>query len=78
MEMEGMVSKKRQQQFRPLCPFCGAEWNDENVQVHDVYASGGCDTCGFGTRYSYTVEIKCHSCGRLMYQKEGEEYPYGC
>lgn len=56
---------------KPLCPFCSTEWSDDMVQVMDVYASSGCETCGHGSSVEGTVDITCHACKRLIYRKEG-------
>lgn len=55
---------------RPLCPFCSKPWSKEMVQVLDLYASEGCDTCGYGGGIDGTVDITCDGCGRLIYRKE--------
>ena len=62
--------KKKEKEFRPLCPFCSAPWTDDMVKVEDTYASRGCDTCGYGAEITGTVTIKCSSCNRVIYQKE--------
>ena len=54
---------------RPLCPFCSAPWTDDMIEC-EATSSGGCDTCGFGETTSGTIRINCHSCGRLIYQKD--------
>lgn len=57
-------------EFRPKCIWCNAPWTDDNIRVEEVYAGGGCDTCGYGTIVSGTINIVCHVCNKLMYQKE--------
>lgn len=56
--------------FKPLCPYCRAEWSDDNVQAEDCYTSAGCDTCGYEARVFWRIVIRCHSCGKVMYVKE--------
>jgi len=55
---------------KPLCPYCREPWSEENIKVEDTYASEGCDTCGYGSKVSGTVIIKCHKCKKVMYKKE--------
>jgi len=64
-------------EFKPTCPFCHAEWSDENIKIEDVYASSGCDTCGYGSEVTGTVKIHCHECKKLMYQKDFKDRPCG-
>ena len=59
--------------FKPKCIWCSAPWSDENVRIEDVWASQGCDTCGYGLKVSGTVTIECHACTKVMYQKEFSE-----
>ena len=61
----------------PICVWCNAPWSDDNVRVFDGSYSAGCDTCGFGSEVEVTVEIKCHSCNKVVYKKEVKEHPYG-
>ena len=62
-EPEGDISKI-------VCPFCSAPWSEDNIRTFDLDAG---DHCESGRFYSEccTIEIKCHSCGHLMYRKEG-------
>jgi len=57
---------------KPLCPFCSAEWTDDMLRV-EASASGGCPTCGYGSVAYKSIKIVCHSCHRLIYEKEYEE-----
>jgi hypothetical protein len=54
---------------RPLCVFCSAPWTDDMIEV-EASSSGGCDSCGYGATTSGTITINCHSCGKLIYQKD--------
>lgn len=67
----------KDQKFAPICIWCNEPWSDANIRVEEVYASDGCDTCGFGTVVSGTVSISYHSCGKEMYRKEFEDRPNG-
>jgi hypothetical protein len=63
---------------KPLCPFCREPWSDKNIQVEDLYASGGgCESCGYGEEVSGVVIIKCHKCEKIMYKKEFKDKPNG-
>lgn len=55
----------------PICVFCNARWTDEMVNIEARSGGGGCDTCGMDGEANYRVEIKCHSCKRVIYIKEG-------
>ena len=56
---------------RPICVFCNAPWSDKMIRVFDVDAQHGEGSYDFGPEdMEATVEIKCHSCGRLIYKKE--------
>ena len=52
------------------CVFCSAPWSDENLMVYNIDAGDHCDS---GRFYSETVsvQIRCHKCKRVMYQKDG-------
>jgi hypothetical protein len=55
-----------------VCPFCNAKWTGEMVK--ELYKSAeGCESCGFGEEYTYTIEIKCEACGKVIYRKEGKK-----
>lgn len=58
--------------FAPLCVWCGAEWDDKNLEVYAYSGGSGCDTCGYGSEPYGSVKIVCHECGKLMYEKEFE------
>lgn len=53
-----------------VCPFCKAPWSDENMIVYNLDAGDQCDSGRFYPE-TCTISIKCHSCGREMYRKEG-------
>ena len=55
-----------------ICVFCNAEFTPDMV-LSEYYASEGGDTCGYGSTVTYTVEIHCESCGKLVYKKEGTQ-----
>jgi len=66
-----MKPNKPEQKIRPPeCVFCGAPWTDEMMQIEDIEASEGCDTCGYGQGISGTVVITCSTCERVVYKKE--------
>jgi hypothetical protein len=52
------------------CVWCSAPWSDANLQVYNLDAGDHCDS---GRFYEETcsVQIKCASCKRVMYQKDG-------
>lgn len=56
---------------RPICVFCSSPWTDDMIEVLDVSASGGCETCGYGASVYGSVQIVCRSCDRLIYRKDG-------
>ena len=60
--------------WRPSCPFCHAPWTDKMIDVEAWGGGGGCSTCGFGGEPSYSIEINCSKCKRLIYKKEGRGY----
>ena len=55
-----------------VCVWCGAEWSDENLKLYNLDAG---DHCASGRFYPEccSVEIVCHKCNKLMYQKDGVE-----
>lgn len=53
-------------EFKPKCIWCKASWSDENVRLE--YSAGHCDTCSIGE--GSRVQIICHKCKKLMYEKE--------
>jgi hypothetical protein len=55
-----------------LCPFCSAEWNDENIKTYNLDAADQCESGRFGPE-TCDIVITCHSCGKEMYRKEGFE-----
>lgn len=56
---------------RPLCVFCGTAWTDDMINIYDIDASHGEGSYDFGPEdRTATLEIKCDSCGKLIYQKE--------
>lgn len=56
--------------FAPLCIWCSAPWSDANVELD--YSTGNCDTCSIGS--GAKVQIKCHKCKKVMYEKETYSY----
>lgn len=58
------------------CPFCHAPWSEENVKVWDVDSADQCESGRFEPP-TYSISIKCHSCKREMYRKEGAHASYG-
>lgn len=57
-------------EFEPLCIWCGAPWNDDNVRLSAL--CDGCESGGYD--HGAKIEIVCHSCGKLMYEKEDWGY----
>ena len=55
----------------PLCVFCSAPWTDDMMQV---YAKADVEEGYYGGGASLDVEmvvdVKCSSCGRVVYRKE--------
>lgn len=49
----------------PTCPFCGAEYTREMMDLYNT--TYGCDT---GCDY-YRIVIKCNSCEKTIYVKGG-------
>lgn len=58
-----------------LCPFCSTPWSEENIYVWDVDSADQCDSGRFEPP-TYSISIKCHSCKREMYRKEGAYAEY--
>ncbi len=54
------------------CPFCHAAWREENIKLYNIDAGDHCESGRFYSE-SCSVEIKCHACERVMYQKDGAE-----
>ncbi|MBU0581471.1 MAG: hypothetical protein KKA19_09880 [Candidatus Margulisbacteria bacterium] len=65
-----MDAKITNNNFKPICPFCRAKWSDENMRIEELYASGGCESCGSGADISGSIVIACHKCGKVMYKKD--------
>lgn len=63
---------KEEGSLKILCPFCNGEWTAKMKQEMNL-ACEGCDTCGYGRNYDYTIEIYCEHCGKLVYKKEGNQ-----
>jgi hypothetical protein len=60
-------------EFKPLCIWCSAPWSDKNVKL-EIEGASYCSTCG-SDGYP-VVQIVCHECGKLMYEKSGLSYDY--
>lgn len=56
--------------FAPLCIWCREPWSDSNIKAESIYASEGCDTCGYGSKVTGEIVITCHACKKEMYRKE--------
>jgi phage FluMu protein Com len=57
------------------CVFCNSVLSD--VTIEDIFASEGCDTCGYGAEVGGTVIIRCDKCDKVIYKKEFTNYPHG-
>ena len=53
-----------------VCPFCNAPM-DSDLEIEGYAYARGCDTCGEADA-NVTINISCHTCGRLVYKKEAE------
>lgn len=53
-------------ELKPRCPYCEAEWNED---MFDVDAFCSFEDTGFVNQDDISLEIKCHSCERLIYKK---------
>lgn len=53
---------------RILCPSCAAPWSKETVRLTDLDASDQCED-GRLEPETCTIEIKCVSCGHLLYRR---------
>jgi len=60
-----------QPRFAPKCIWCSAEWSDENVKLETVGAYCYESDSSPGNP---SVQIVCHVCKRLMYEKTGSYY----
>lgn len=60
-------------EFAPKCIWCSAPWSDENIkmEIMGAYSYESCSDPGHPR-----LQIICHECGKLMYEKSGE-YIYG-
>lgn len=58
---------------RPLCIFCNEPWSDDMVKV---FVKTTTTECGYyqgepaSADVCTRIDINCHKCGRLIYQKE--------
>jgi len=52
--------------LKPKCPYCDSEWNEKMIFV-EAFCSF--EDTGFLKEDDITLEIKCHSCGKLIYKK---------
>lgn len=49
---------------RPTCPACGAEWNDEMIELFEM----GFMTCNCCPPLPYDPEdVVCHACKKVLY-----------
>ena len=55
-----------------LCPYCSAPWSEGNLRAYDLDAGDHCESGRFYAE-TVTIQIVCHACDRLMYEKEGFE-----
>lgn len=53
---------------KPLCVHCNTPWSDENQMRYDGEIL---DSAATGHVISDSIELTCHSCGKVMYRKEG-------
>ncbi len=63
---------KKTKELKTLCVWCGEVWT-ANMELEEISISEGCDTCGWGSEASATVEITCDNCGKVVYRKEFEQ-----
>ncbi len=59
-----------------LCAWCSAPWSTKNIKIWDVDGRDQCESGRFESP-TYSITIKCHSCGKEMYRKEGVNSSYG-
>ena len=52
-----------------LCPYCSTEFTPDMITEY-YRISDGCDTCGYGSKSSITITIKCENCKKVVYKKE--------
>jgi hypothetical protein len=64
-----MKKNKPTDEPKIICIWCNAPWTF-NMQVEDIYTTGGCDSCGFGSETTGKIEITCDNCGKVVYIKE--------
>ena len=57
------------------CPYCHAPWSENNVRLYELDAGDHCQSGRF-YKECCTIDITCHSCGKLMYRKEGQDLNY--
>ena len=53
---------EKKEDFKILCPFCNEVYTAK--MMDDLYAAGGCDTCG--SFVEGTIEIKCSNCKKVV------------
>jgi len=68
MENEDIVPPDK---LNILCPYCSAVWT-ARMEENLLDVSSGCHSCGYGGSATIRVEIRCDSCERIVYVKEGE------
>lgn len=62
--------------FEINCIWCSAPWSDDNLTAHAEISNGYDDHTGPEVD-SITIKIKCHACGKVMYEKEQDGNYYG-
>lgn len=61
--------EKTNSEIKVLCPFCNSAHSAKVVD--ELFSSGGgCDTCGYGSEPTGTIEIVCENCNKVVYKKE--------
>jgi hypothetical protein len=79
----------RQEESRPHCVFCGAEWSAEMLRLYDLGANGAvCACCVIfpdlepleapaepepRVHVALPAELSCEACGRVLYRLAGSE-----
>lgn len=69
----GDIEDRKQYKFiNAVCPHCGVTNSDRPYPIIDVDYSG-CSCCGesFEIEKSYSIEMRCKACERIIFYMEG-------